>query len=74
MIQIPEPTANALLEFYDKVVRLDAQAHENAAMFRKHFMLLARQPPLCAAVSQLRKAMDSPAEKPARKRTTKSDD
>lgn len=74
MIQIPEPTANALLEFYDNVVRLDVQAHENAAMFRKHFMLLARQPPLCAAVAKLRNAVNSPAEKPVRKRTTKPDD
>ena len=63
-----------LLEFYDRVITLDGQAQENSAMFRKHFALLARQPPLVSAVSQLRKAVESPVHKPARKRTPKSDD
>lgn len=74
MIQIPEPTVNALLEFYERVITLDGQAKENHAMFRKHFMLLARQPSLVSAVSELRKAAEKPAPKLARKRTTKSDD
>lgn len=73
-MQIPEPVANTLLEFYERVIVLDGQAQENAAMFRKHFMLLARQPPLLHAVSELRKAAENTPPKPARKRTTKSDD
>lgn len=57
MIEIPESAANVLLNMYGDIFNLDARCTCSDASFRRHFMLLVKQPPAQDAIAQLRKAI-----------------
>lgn len=57
MIEIPESAANVLLNMYSDIFNLDARCSCSDSSFRRHFMLLVKQPPAQDAIAQLRKAI-----------------
>lgn len=62
MIEIPESAANVLLNMYSDIFNLDARCACSDASFRRHFMLLVKQPPAQDAIAQLKKAMNAEEE------------
>ena len=59
LIELSETAANVLLNMYSDIFNLDARCSCSDASFRRHFMLLVKQPPAQDAIDQLKKAVNA---------------